>query len=456
MIVRIRPPLDLEKTLEILALSSQPDGHAVKMFEKGFAARVNAARAIAVDRGRSALLLGLKILGIKKGDEVIVQSYIFHAVIDAILEVGAHPVLADSSLGDFNIAPESIENAITGRTKAILVTHLGVPCDMEQISAIAGKHNCRLIENCAHTFGAECNGMVAGKFGDISFYSLDVDKPFSTGDGGILVINNPDFIQNANDLLEKYRRVPLPQEEETVCGLVLHYLATSAKFYPQEGFLPVDFGKNAVKKDKRLLSVIKNGEIDKFDAHILPHLQKIQSSPKKTSWLSNKISNALGIARMALEKTPLLPKIDTPYLLMNSLRSSVGAACLKDYDAIKNIRDRNANYYIDNLKTAAFKHPEIAPHKKTAFIRYAVLNETKYDNSWIRARAGEQGFEIGIFNWSAPVHLCYPYNKLLDFDRAKLQNSEQLGRKLLSLPVHPYLEEESLAKITRFLNGLAH
>lgn len=457
MIVRIRPQLDIEKVSGALSHAAESDG-AIEKFENAFASGLGAAFAVAVDRGRSALLLALKILGLKEGDEVIVQSFIFHVVVDAILEVGARPVLADSSLDNFNIDPQAIEREMTPATKAIIVTHLGIPCDMEEISALAVKRGCYLIENCAHTLGAEYNGEKTGKFGDLSFYSFDVDKPISTGDGGMLVINNPGLLKKAREVLGGYSRVPQAREKEIICGLLLHHFVTGEEVYPEKGFLPVDFGKEAVKKDRHLLSLVENaarsGSAGGFREGVLPYLRDRRLLQPKRALLKDVVSRINGRASVTLGKVNIA-KIDSGLLLMNSVRSAVGTECLKDYDRCKSARDRNTQYYIDHLDPAAFKHPAIGKREKPAFIRYAVLNNTGHENARIAAAAREQGFEIGIFNWSAPVHQCYPYNRLLDFDAARLRKSEQLGKRLLSLPVHPYIDRNGLDKIVGFLNGFA-
>lgn len=459
MIVRIRPFLNVKKISKALAAATEPDEQRVKEFQSAFASWLGAANAIAVDRGRAALLLALKILGIREGDEVIVQSYIFHVVVDAILEIGARPVLADSGEEDFNVSPAAIARELTSRTKAIIVTHLGIPCDMEEITGIARKHGCYLIENCAHTLGAECDGKKTGTFGDVSFFSFDVDKPISTGDGGMLVINNESLLEKAHAILDGYRRVAFAKEKEIVYGLLLHHLVTGEDIYPENGFLPVDFGKEAVKSDPCLLSLVesstKRGDSSEFRALVLPYLrQRHLLRQKEPPPMRSFVSRVRGRAHFFFGRASL-QKIDSHDLLMNSLRSAVGMACLKDYTSCKAIRDRNVQYYVDHLDNAAYRTPRVKEGKKPAFIRYAVLNNTRHENSFITRAAREKGLEIGIFNWSAPIHRCYPYNRLLSFDRAKLQNSEILGARLLSLPVHPYLSEGGLKKIVGFLNGFS-
>jgi len=457
MIVRIRPLLDVNTISKAVALAGETDDHLIKDFENVFGSYIGASNAIAVDRGRSALLLALKILDIKRGDEVLVQSHIFHVVVDAVLEVGAKPVLADSSMVDFNVSSHAIEREVTPRTKAIIITHLGIPCDIEEISDIARRHNCYMIENCAHTLGAGYKGKNVGTFGDISFYSFDVDKPITTGDGGMLVINNQGLVTKAHEILSNYKKTPLEKEKEIVYGLLLHHFATSEEIYPEKGFLPVDFGKNAVKNDPQLLSLMEKtmaaGADKDIREHVFPYMQQEKMLNTERSLLEKMLSRVYCKARAMLGMVNI-QKIDSSHLLMNSLRSAVGIECMKNFDTARDIRNSNTQYYIDHLDKSAFKQPQIAEGKTPAFIRYTVLNNTKYENFDITGKAREHGFEIGIFNCSAPIHLCYPYNKLLSFDRNRLSNSEQIGKRLLSLPVHPYVDESALKKIVQFLNNL--
>lgn len=458
MITRIRPFLNREKLSKSVLNPLAGDVKTIAVFEKMFAAYLGGGPAVAVNQGRSALLLALKILGLKNGDEVIVQSHIFHVVIDAILETGARPVLVDSNLHDFNISADEIKKEVTPHTKAIIAAHLGIPCDIEKIAAIARENNCFLIENCAHTLGGKVNGKNAGTFGDLSFFSFDVDKPFTTGDGGMLVINNKSLMDKAQQIISQYNRVTPEKEKELIYGLFLHHFVTSEAVYPPDGFLPVDFGKTVVKKDHGLLllveKAVKSGADGSFHEIVLPYLLKRNMLHFKASKAPSIVSRIYGRAIVTFRKVTI-PKIDSDELLMNSLRSAVGIECLKDYDAARNIRNENAQYYADHLDKKAFEQPEIGNGKTPAFIRYSVLNNTKYENSHIRAMAKEKGFEIGIFNWSAPIHSYYPYNKILSFERNKLLNSEDLGRRLLSLPVHPYVDKKTLNKIVQLLNKMA-
>ena len=167
-------------------------GELTAEFESRFADYVGCKYAIAVSSGTAALHLAHVALGIQKADEVICPSLTFIAGINSILYTGATPVLADSSsLQDFSISPDDILRKISTATKAIQVMHFGgYPCDMEQIVAIAKKHQLQLIEDCAHAPGALLTDRYCGGFGDVSCFSFFPNKNMTTGEGGMIVTNN--------------------------------------------------------------------------------------------------------------------------------------------------------------------------------------------------------------------------------------------------------------------------
>jgi dTDP-4-amino-4,6-dideoxygalactose transaminase len=167
-------------------------GNRVKEFESAFASYLNIVYSVGVASGLDALSLSLMSLEIPKGSEIIVPSNTYIATILSILQTGNMPVLVEPSLTDYNIDPSLIEEAITEKTKAVMVVHLyGKPCDMEPIQAICRKHQLFLIEDCAQAHGAEYKGKKVGTFGDISGYSFYPTKNLGClGDGGAVVTAN--------------------------------------------------------------------------------------------------------------------------------------------------------------------------------------------------------------------------------------------------------------------------
>jgi dTDP-4-amino-4,6-dideoxygalactose transaminase len=188
-------------------------GEEVKLFEAEVAAYLGVKHAIGLNSGTDALFIGLRAMGIGAGDEVITTSFSFFATAEAILHVGATPVFVDIDENTFNLNPDLLEAAITERTKAIIPVHLyGRPCEMGKIMAVAQKHNLKVLEDCAQSFGAKymggcssCDGSCiskeiqnkfTGTIGDAGAFSFFPSKNLGAyGDGGMLVTNDDEIAE---------------------------------------------------------------------------------------------------------------------------------------------------------------------------------------------------------------------------------------------------------------------
>ena len=162
----------------------------VRSLEKNFAKKINCKYALAVSSGTAAIKIALKSIDIKPGDEVITQSFNFIATVEAIIDIGAKPIIinVDNTL---NMDPNLIERVITRKTKAILPVHmLGFSCQMDKINKIAKKHNLFVIEDNCEALGGKFNKKFLGNLGDIGTYSLDFGKIITTGEGGLITTNN--------------------------------------------------------------------------------------------------------------------------------------------------------------------------------------------------------------------------------------------------------------------------
>jgi dTDP-4-amino-4,6-dideoxygalactose transaminase len=170
-------------------------GPKVAQFEHDFAAYKNAAHVAALNSCTAALHLSLLAAGIGPGDEVITTPMTFCATVNAIIHAGATPVLADIELDTLNISPTRIEEKITPKTRAIVLVHFaGRPCNMAAIMAIAGKHDLKVIEDCAHAIESEYHGTKTGNFGDFGCFSFYATKNVSTGEGGMVVARREEDI----------------------------------------------------------------------------------------------------------------------------------------------------------------------------------------------------------------------------------------------------------------------
>ena len=165
-------------------------GAFLNSFENLFAETIGVKHAVAVSNGTAALHLALSVLGVSQGDEVIVPDFCMISPVLAILYCGAIPVSVDVD-ETWNIDPSLIEEKITDRTRAILVVHnYGHPAAMEEIAAIARRRGIHLVEDGAEALGATVNGRQVGTFGDLACFSFYANKVITTGEGGMVVMND--------------------------------------------------------------------------------------------------------------------------------------------------------------------------------------------------------------------------------------------------------------------------
>lgn len=151
-----------------------------------------------------ALEMAALVLGIGQGDEIIMPSYTFVSTANAFVLRGATIVFADSNLQNPNIDADQLENLITTRTKAIVVVHYGgIACDMEKVMQIAGKHQLPVVEDAAQGIEATFNGRPLGSIGTMGTYSFHETKNVTSGEGGLLLINDPALINRAEIIWEK-------------------------------------------------------------------------------------------------------------------------------------------------------------------------------------------------------------------------------------------------------------
>jgi len=174
-------------------------GEEGRQFEREFAAYVGTKYAVAVANGTVGLELALFALGIGTDDEVVTASRTFIASASCAVMRGATPTMADVDRESQNVTAETIRQAITPRTRAIIAVHLaGWPCDMDPILELAREHGLRVIEDCAQAQGARYKGRPVGSMGDINSFSFCQDKIMTTGgEGGLVTTNNEEYWERA-------------------------------------------------------------------------------------------------------------------------------------------------------------------------------------------------------------------------------------------------------------------
>lgn len=189
-----------------------PLGQNVDNFERDLASYTGVKHAAALTTGTAAIHLGLQLLGVESGDEVICQSFTFAASVNPVTYLKATPVLVDSEPETWNMDPVLLEEAIRDRIKkgkkpkAIIVVHLyGMPAKMAEIQKIADSYEIPVLEDAAEALGSSIGGKMCGSFGQLAVLSFNGNKIITTSGGGALLGNDGKIIEKARFLATQAR-----------------------------------------------------------------------------------------------------------------------------------------------------------------------------------------------------------------------------------------------------------
>jgi perosamine synthetase len=187
---------DIAAVVNVLRSDWLTTGPKIAEFEEAFAAEVGAKYAISFSSGTAALHGAAFAAGLKPGDEAITTPLTFAATANCVLYQGATPVFADVNDDALNLDPGEAAERITPRTRAILpVDYAGHPAGMDSINDLAARHGCIVIEDASHALGAEYKGRRLGSLADMTVFSFHPVKHLTTGEGGMVTTNRPDFAE---------------------------------------------------------------------------------------------------------------------------------------------------------------------------------------------------------------------------------------------------------------------
>jgi len=190
---------NVKKCLDTGWLSSE--GVYVKKFEENFSKYNNRKYGIAVSSGTAALEISIKVLNLKKGDEIIIPAFSIISTALCIVKLGLKPVLVDSNTNTWNMDTDEVIKKITKKTKAIIVTHIyGFPVDMNKILKIARKKNIKIVEDSSEMIGQKYYKKRCGSFGDLSTFSFYANKHITTGEGGMVLTNSKKLYEKCKSL----------------------------------------------------------------------------------------------------------------------------------------------------------------------------------------------------------------------------------------------------------------
>lgn len=348
-------------------------------------------------KGRVALYAALKAMGIGKGDEVILPAFTCVVVPNAILYLGATPIYVDIDRSTLNTDLQQIKNVVTERTKCILIQNtFGLSSEVEEITAYGKERGIYTIEDCTHGFGGTYHGKPNGSRSDCSFYSSQWNKPFSTGVGGILLVNN-------RDLLDKI---------ENVNTTLLH-----------------------------------PGLKSRFMLRILIFLYKYILTDT-TYWFLVKFYRLLSKVGLVIGSSTndeiTSTKMPTDFFMAgSSVQAKEGVKALKKLNELLEQRKGNAKLYTAFLKEQRKYHVNEGLNEDHSFLKYPFLVK---DREKFMIKAEKASIRLGEW-FVSPLHPVEEGFEAWGMDISNFPNAMTLSSQMLNLPT----ETKNPEKIIKFL-----
>jgi dTDP-4-amino-4,6-dideoxygalactose transaminase len=335
-------------------------------------------------KGRIALYAFLKSLNLKPGDEVIIPAFTCVVVPNAILYAGLKPVYVDILSSTYNMDFQQLEKNITAKTRVIICQNtFGLSSNLEEIISIAKKYNLYTIEDCTHGFGGYYNGKPNGSYCDAAFYSTQWNKPFSTGIGGFLVVNNNNLLKNI-DGLEKIKLNPKLIEKS-----VLRFLLVFRKLF-----------------------------VNKYTLWPLVKFYRFLS--KKNLTVGSNSGEELS--------TIVIP--NGYFKDISKVQISAGLKSLKNISMLNELRKKNAHSYTEFLKSKNKNHvdPDLFPNH--IFLKYPLLVKNR-EQFFEFAK----NFRVTLGDWFlSPLHPIKDDLTKWGLDRRNFPVADYTSQRIVNLP----------------------
>ena len=376
------------------------NGSAISELEKRFKQYLGVKYAFSFNSGRSALMAILDALELDAGSEVLLQAFTCNATVNPIRWSQATPVYVDCQ-DDFNIDPWDLERRITQKSRAVMVQHtFGLPADVAKIAEICDAHKLVLIEDCAHSLGAEYfKGIKVGTFGKAAFFSFSRDKIISSVYGGMAVTNDDDLGQR---MAVFYERIDYPSKD-WVLQQLLHPILMNGVILPTYSI----FGK-----------------------YLLVALQQLGILSKAIHWE---------------EKRGMMPDY-FPKRLPNAL-AALALNQFNKLDTFNARRQEIAKTYGEELKNTEFILPPDPPEKKQTYLRYSLRHKRAHD---IIKIAWRKNLLVGDWYTSA-IMPPDTDSEALGYQTGSCPNAEKLARETFNLPTHINITDDDVKRILAFL-----
>jgi len=376
-------------------------GKAVNEIEEEFRKYLGVKYAVSFNSGRSSLMAILDSLELEKRSEVLLQAFTCNAVANPVIWDDLKPVYADCDDKTFNIDIEDLKRKITPKSKVLIVQHtFGLPADIDTILEICRQNNLILIEDCAHSLGAEYKGRKVGTFGKASFFSFSRDKVISSVYGGMVATDDDDLAKKIKEYQDRIG-------------------------YPSFGWIHQQLS-HPVFVNRLILPTYRI-----FGKYVLVLFQWLHILSKAVHWK---------------EKRGMKPSY-FPKRLPNVL-AILALNQFKKLERFNKHRKEIADFYRKELASTSF---ELPPETDQIYLRFAVKHQKAHE---IIRKAWQNNLLIGDW-YTNPVA---PYDTRLDklqYRSGSCPKAEILSGKTLNLPTHINISKEEAKKIIDFIKKWA-
>jgi perosamine synthetase len=373
-------------------------GQELKEYERAFARQIGVRHAISFATGRVGLYGVLLALGVKAGDEVLLQVPTHVVVANAIRYTGARPVYVDCSLDNYNIDLADAERKITPRTKVLVLQHtFGVPAEVEAVIELAARHGIDLVEDCVHALGATYAGRQVGSFGRTAFFSTEETKTISSTMGGMVATDD----EGLADALRRF---------QTQCAWPSRWLT----------------------RRYLLKLVVYHGLTE-------PRLHRWARSVYELSGRRNPLPSATSREEM-LGRRPA----DYEQRLSNG-QAAVALNQLRRLEENLRHRHRIASEYATQLARSGIRTPQAPEQAVPAFVRYPVWVEDRE-----AARRAVSTFAV-LGMWFTSVIEESEDPSVVEYERGSCPRAEVAAEHLVNLPTHQRVALEDVDAIVSAL-----
>jgi dTDP-4-amino-4,6-dideoxygalactose transaminase len=375
---------------------------ALSEYQRRFAEWFGGGTAFGFWKGRVALYAILKAAGVGQGDEVVLPGYTCVMNVNPIKYLGAKPVYVDIEPKTFNINPELLAKHITGRTKAIIAQHTyGYTCDMDALMDIAGRKGLMVIEDCCLCLGSRYKGKLAGTFGRAAYFSFQWNKPYTTGLGGMALVNDKALSGKVDELVSSDAHQPGFAE---VLMLWAELCAYRTLVYPRTTALAQNIFRYLTSR----------GAV-------------VGSSAQR-------------------EFQPVMPA--DFFKRMGWMQARSGLGRLKMLDANIAHREKMVRLYDKLLGEKGWRVGEFDKGvMQPVMVRYPVRVTEK---SRALAEASKAGVELGSW-FECPLHPKETPMEIYDYKTGMCPEAERASSQVVNLPLHPRTNERTIRRTVEFI-----